>query len=332
MSREFSRGEIQAARAAESAARAERVVGTTPSEDVSHLLPPLTISTELEGHEQGPFPWLEYVVDLVGTEPCSRSRLLSALNDRVLTELAVPTLYGRPVGEEAWSTVYAAGVAEEFAEVALAWNMAPREGEPPSARDLRRHRDYLAHRLRPLGLKPRPRETVEAAVERGEELIHLRENWDVGVALVLRAPWLRRYDTRDLWDAAYALGMKWGHLELFHWHNRPGSPGDEHLISLWSVEEPGTFTPEWVAAGMTVSEVALGFSIARSPDPLGVFDRMVVAGRYLQSRLGGKLLVGQVAIATERVLNLWRGRVQTAAAELTDAGFPPGSSRALLLF
>ena len=86
------------------------------------------------------------------------------------------------------------------------------------------------------------------------------------------------------------------------------------------------------AAGMTVSEIALGFSIARSPDPLGVFDRMVAAGRYLQSRLGGKLLVGQVAIATERVLNLWRGRVQTAAAELTAAGFPPGSSRALLLF
>jgi cell division protein ZipA len=332
MSREFSRAELQAARAAESAARAERVVGTTPSEDVSHLLPPLRIPMEMQVREQGPHPWLEYVVDLVGPEPCPRARLLSALNDRVLTDLSFPMLYGRVVGEPAWTTVYGAGITEEFAELALAWNMAPSEGEAPSARDLRRHRDYLAHRLRPLGLKPRPRDTGEAAVQRGLELVHLRENWDVGVALVLRAPWLRRFDTRELWDAAYALGMKWGHLELFHWHNQSGLPGDEPLISLWSVDEPGTFTPEWVAAGMTVSEIALGFSIARSPDPIGVFDRMVAAGRYLQTRLGGKLLVGQVAIATERVLNLWRGRVQTAAAELTDVGFPPGSPRALLLF
>src|SRR5262249_20081549 len=151
MSREFSRGELQAARAAESAARAERVVGTTPSEDVSHLLPPLTIPVGLQAPEPGPYPWLEYVVDLVRAELCSRSRLLSALNDRVLSELATPALYGRAVGEQAWSTVYAAGVAEEFAELSLAWNMAPSEGEAPSARDLRRHRDYLAHRLRPLG-------------------------------------------------------------------------------------------------------------------------------------------------------------------------------------
>ncbi len=83
---------------------------------------------------------------------------------------------------------------------------------------------------------------------------------------------------------------------------------------------------------MTVPEVALGFSAPRSPDPVGVFDRMVAAGRYFQSRLGGKLLVGHVTIASERTLRLWRGRVQTAATELAAAGFPPGSAKALQLF
>ena len=83
---------------------------------------------------------------------------------------------------------------------------------------------------------------------------------------------------------------------------------------------------------MTVPEVALGFSVPRSPDAVGVFDRMVAAGRYFQTRLGGKLLVGQVAIASERTLHLWRGRVHTAATELTAAGFPPGSSKAMQLF
>ena len=332
MSPEFRVGERQAVPSTEDAARAERVVGTPPNKDVSHRLPPLTVAPEPAGRDYGPRPWLEFIVDLAGAAPCSRYSLLSVLSEQALADLGGPELYGRPVGEEAWTFVRAAEVPDRFDELALGWNLAPRMGDPPDARELRRHKEHLSRLLRPLGRKPRPRETTEQAEERGAELIRLRDNWDVGVALVLRAPWLRRYDTRELWDAAYALGMKWGHLDLFHWHNRPGLPGDEHLFSLWSVEEPGTFAPERVAAGMTVPEVALGFSVPRSPDPLGVFDRMVAAGRYFQARLGGKLLVGQVAIASERTLHLWRGRVHTAATELTAAGFPPGSSKAMQLF
>jgi hypothetical protein len=332
MGQEFRLGRLWTVPSAESVACAEQLVGMTPSEDASHLLPPLNVPPEPPARDYGPRPWLEFILDLVGPEPCPRSQLLSLLTDRVLEDLGGPELYGKPVGEEAWTFVRAAGVPEEFAELALAWNLAPREGEAPTLRELRRYRDDLTRRMRPLNRKPRPRESPEAAAERSVDLVRLREHWDVGVALVLRSPWLRRYDTRDLWDAAYSLGMKWGALELFHWHNQPGLPGDERLFSLWSVEEPGYFTPEWIAAGMTVPEVALGFSIPRSPEPLGVFDRMVAAARYMQSRLGGKLLVGPVAIASERTLRLWRCRVHTAATELTAAGFPPGSARAMQLF
>jgi cell division protein ZipA len=332
MGPEFRVGERQAVSSSEEAARAELVVGTHPSEDVSHLLPPLAMPPEPEVRDYGPRPWLEFVVDLAGAAPCPRARILSVLTDRALEDLGAPELYGRAEGEEAWTFVRAVGVPDAFADLALGWNLAPRVGNPPDAWELRQRKELLSRLLRPLDRRPRPRETTEAAEERSAELVRLRDNWDVGVALVLRAPWLRRYDTRELWDAAYALGMKWGHLELFHWHNRAGLPGDAHLITLWSVEEPGSFTPEWVAAGMTVPEIALGFSVPRSPDPLGVFDRMVAAGRYFQTRLGGKLLVGQVAIASERTLRLWRGRVHTAATELTAAGFPPGSSKAMQLF
>lgn len=332
MSQEFSLGEPETVVSRDSAAYAERVVGRKPGEDATHLLPPLAVATATDSRDYSPRPWLEYVIDLTGPDPCPRSRLLTALDSRTLAALGSPELYGRPVGEAAWTFVRAEGVPEAFTDLALGWNMAPRNGEAPTVHDLRRYRDRLAYQLRPLGRKPKPRALPEQAVERGEELARLREEWDVGVALVLRAPWLRRYDSRDLWDAAYALGMRWGHLQIFHWHNRRGLPGDEHLFSLWSLEAPGTFSPELVAAGMTVPEVALGFSVPRSPDPVGVFDRMVAAGRYLQTRLGGKLLVGPVAIASERTLSLWRGRVQTAAVELTAAGFPPGDPRTMQLF
>jgi cell division protein ZipA len=332
MAQEFRLGRLWPVIPAERVERAEQIVGMTPSEDASHLLPPLGLTPAAPAREYGPRPWLEFILDLVGPEPCPRVPLLSLLNERVLADMGGPELYGKPVGEEDWTFVRAPGVPDEFSELALGWNMAPREGEAPTARELRRFRDDLSRLLRPLNRRPRPREATEAAVERGDELVRLREQWDVGVALVLRSPWLRRYDTRVLWDAAYSLGMKWGALELFHWHNQPGLPGDERLFSLWSVEEPGYFNPEWVAAGMTVPEFALGYSIPRSPDPLGVFDRMVTAARYFQGRLGGKLLVGQVAIASERTLRLWRCRVQTALTELTAAGFPPGSSRAMQLF
>jgi cell division protein ZipA len=332
MSQEYRLGEPQTEPEVETCPPADPVIAPPPSEDASHLLPPLTVSLPAEAPDYGPRPWLEYVLDLVSPEPCQRERLLGLLSERALEEIGSPELYGRPVGEESWTFVRALGVPETFGELALGWNMAPREGEPPTVRELRRFRDVLAHRLRPLGRRPKPRELPEAACQRGADLIRLREDWDVGVAIVLRAPWLRRYDCREVWDAAYALGMEWGHLEIFHWHNRMRWPGDEHLFSLWSLEAPGTFTPELVAAGMTVPELALGFSIPRSPDPLGVFDRMIAAGQYLRSRLGGKLLIGPASIASETTIQMWRCRVQIAATELTSMGFPPGSARTMQLF
>lgn len=316
----------------ERAASEDRSVSPAGSETSSLLLPPLDVHPERTAPDYGPRPWLEYILDLVGPEPCPRSPLLSLLSDDLLTGLGNPELYGRPVGEESWTFVRAPGVPDQFEALALGWNLAPREGQPPDGRMLRRCRDELTRLIRPLSRKPQPREPVEAAVQRGADLVRLRDDWDVGVALVLRAPWLRRFDAQVIWDTACALGMQWGHLGIFHWHNRPGLPGDEYLFSLWSLEDPGTFAPEWVAAGMTVPAVALGFSVPRSPDPVGVFDHMVQAGRTLQSRLGGKLLVGEVAIASERTIRLWRSRIRTAAAELTGAGFPPGSARALQLF
>jgi cell division protein ZipA len=332
MSQEFSLGEPQTAPWVEAGEPAARVVGTTPSEDASHLLPPLTVPPRSAERDYGPRPWLEYVIDLVGEAPYPRAQLLSLLPEPLLEEIAMPELYGRPVGEEAWTFVRASGVPEEFRELAVGWNMAPREGEAPTVAALRRYRDLLAHRLRPLGRKLRPRELPERAAQRGAELARFRDHWDVGVALVLRAPWLRRYDAREVWDAACSLGLEWGHLEIFHWHNRMRWPGDDHLFSLWSLEAPGSFSPEEVAAGMTTPELALGFSIPRSPDPMGIFERMVTAGRYMQSRLGGKLLLGPVSVLSEVQLQLWRARIRTAMEQLTQAGFPPGAARTMQLF
>jgi hypothetical protein len=313
-------------------ARAVRAHSRRAEEADTARLAPLDLAPEPVTRDYGPRPWLEYVVDLVGPTPCPRSALLSVLTERVLEELGGPEVYGRALGEDEWTFAQVPGVPEQIEDLAFGWNLAPRCGDPPNPRLLRHYRDRLGRLLRPLERRLRPRETPEQAQGRSNELIRFRGDWDVGVALVLRAPWLRRYDTREIWDAATALGMRWGHLGLFHWHNQPGLPGDERLFSLWSIEAPGTFSPECAAAGVTVSEIALGFSIPRSPDPLAVFDRMVTAGRYLHARLGGKLLVGQVAIANERVLRLWRGRIRIAIDELTAAGFPPGSSRAMQLF
>jgi hypothetical protein len=330
MSQEFRLGQPRPTPEGEVVA-AGRLPEPGTSDLIAPLLPPLTLPGRAEDRDYGPRPWLEYLLELNGPLPFCRSRLLSLLSDPLLCELGSPELYAQPLGEERWTFLRAGVVAEELAAAVIGWNLAPRESDPPPPAALRRWRDVLAHRLRPLGVRLRAREAVERACERGGELVRLREDWDVGVAFVLRAPWHRRYDGRDLWEAAHALGLEWGHLAIFHWLNR-GGPGDERLFSLWSLEEPGTFSPERVAAGMTVGEVALGYSIARSPNPIAVFDRMVLAGRYLQRRLGGKLLVGPVSVATDRTLQLWRGRVRTAVEELTAAGFPPGSSRTMQLF
>src|SRR5712692_4258825 len=69
MGPEFRIGERQAVPSIEDAARAERVVGTQPSEDASHLLPPLSVAPEPRDRDYGPRPWLEFVVDLAGATP-----------------------------------------------------------------------------------------------------------------------------------------------------------------------------------------------------------------------------------------------------------------------
>src|SRR5947209_11341712 len=87
MGQEFRTEERRAVSPLVEAARAERVVGTHPSEDVSHLLPPLTVSPEPAERDYGPRPWIEWVVDLAGDATVTRTQLLSIFTEPVLEEL-----------------------------------------------------------------------------------------------------------------------------------------------------------------------------------------------------------------------------------------------------
>src|SRR4051794_10825328 len=107
MGQEFRTEERQAISPLVDAARAERVVGIHPSEDVSHLLPPLAAAPEPPARDYGPRPWLEWIVDIAGETPLPRAQLLSILTDAVLEDLGNPELYGRPVGEDDWTFVRA---------------------------------------------------------------------------------------------------------------------------------------------------------------------------------------------------------------------------------
>src|SRR5438270_7318072 len=93
MGQEFRTEERRAISPLVDAARAERVVGTRPSEDVSHLLPPLAVPPEPSDRDYGPRPWIEWVVDLAGETPATRAQLLSVLNEPVLKDLGGPELY-----------------------------------------------------------------------------------------------------------------------------------------------------------------------------------------------------------------------------------------------
>lgn len=329
--------ELFEATASESQARAEAVLPSEGSEDVSYLLPTFT-EEELsrptfdEDKDYLPSSKVDWVVhvDFPPMLVLRKADIGSVFDADWLNKNDRPTVFGFSPETLRWTYVYAAGVPETYSGLQIAWKMRPLDKDRPIPK--KQFESYkvgvgkAASTLRATGLRT-DLSPVEAE-KRSAELIELAASSAQGIEVVLQAPKGRTFDGKAIWDVMLCLGLRWGDMDLFHWEN-PGIPGDDHLFSVWTSTPPGYFFPEQISAGrVQTADLIFGFSIARTFKPEAMFDSMMKAVRYAQKRLGGTLVNVDGSQFSEVATRL---EICNVVRRLTSAGFEPGADDTLYL-
>lgn len=319
------------ATASESDERAARVLPMKGSEDVSSLLvrPKLPPAEE---PDYGPREAVEWVIDIAGGQDgvFKRSQILGVFDRDWCERNGRPTIYGRAVANKKWTYVDAAGVPDDYDQLALGFDFVSREPLTESRlNQIAQAADAAAKRVGASTTKARL--PVKAAADRARELdALLREFEDARAVVLLAAPEGKTFDGKAIWDVMMCLGLHWGDMDEFHWENDSRSRGDDHLFSVSSGTAPGYFLPEEITAGrLHVGNLVFDFSIPRSAEPKVVLEGMLAAASYAQKRLGGELVDGEGADLKPEVL---RKQVADITARLIKAGFPPGHHDTMRLF
>ncbi|MBC8101706.1 MAG: hypothetical protein H7Z41_03865, partial [Cytophagales bacterium] len=139
----------------------------------------------------------------------------------------------------------------------------------------------------------------------------------------------RAFSSRQVWRAAYALGLTWGEMDLLHWYD---SLSGAKRFTLSSLGQPGYFLPERAAEGEGIPGIALGFELPTAPSPLATYDRMAVALGYLRHRLGGFPVTTNGAELDADRLDEDRESLREAVEEMARSGIAPGSPEAARYF
>lgn len=171
-----------------------------------------------------------------------------------------------------------------------------------------------------------PVESAEKASKRIGEMV-ASCNRDVTVRLL--APSGAIFPGREIWDVMLCLKLPWGDMDLFHWPNQ-SAIGDSYFFSVSTSTPPGYFLPERIARNQVkVSDLVFSFSIPRSAGPLEVFESMLKAVEFTQSRLGGEIADSHGNPLRKDAV---RAEIKDVIERMKQAGFEPGANGTLRVF
>jgi hypothetical protein len=318
--------------------RVALALGPQALDDARHLLAPIRLPAPPRtmpdpGRRSGPDPNLEFVVDLIG-EPVSAGALSERFTAEARLILGFPRLWARlpgaPPGDVRWLRLADVAADVPLGAIAVTWPLtslptSPIEAAAELARYLGALRSYVGMPLRRSAV---PRETPLEAAARAERWLRIKDRFAHAVELRLMAQG-KPFSARDIWRAAYALGLAWGEMNLFHWSDAAtGVP----LFTLSATGEPGYFLPERAVEGERVAGIALGFELPTAGAPLEAFDRLAIALDYFRQQIGGRPTVAGGRELDAEQLDGERDAIEEAVREMTHAGIPPGSADAARLF
>lgn len=321
----------------ESEARANSVLPSEGSEDVSHLLVPPTLFDfpHADSDDSGYWPsskfcWIMHV-DFEGASKLRAGDVLEVFSRDWSSDWYRPDIFGYSPQDDHWAHLY--GGIKDGAYTKLRFSIqlfdSYREEQPWLSRSfLAGLKKSVQSGCRKLG---NPHFELRTSAEQGEqqatELRTLFELCNRDAIIVLRAPSDRMYEGRDIWDVMQCLGLSWGDMDQFHWRNSTDA-GDENYFSVWSSTSPGYFFPEDIAAGQVqTADLVFGFSIPRCAAPSSVLNEMVKAVSYAQGRLGGTVLDGQGRTFDK---NKMLEEINRVVGHLEKAGIDPGGDAQLI--
>lgn len=317
-------------------------LGPEPLPDARYLLPAVRLERPAKAAPlpDGPDTGTQFIVDAFGERRVPLGDVLAALTPGIRADLDFPRVWGRPPGtapvrEAGWfplplSEGDAISGDLPLGGVALTWPLTGLVSEgAEAARDLARYTAVAGQAFAPLGWDAvAPREAPDAAAARAAALNRIKGRFAQTIEMRLAAAG-KPFPSRDIWRAAYALGLTWGAMDLFHWSDPvTGTP----LFTLSSLGQPGYFLPERAAEGERVPGIALGFELPTAPAPLETYDRMAVAMDYLRHRLGGRTTAPTGADLDADRLYADRDALAETITQMRRAGISPGSPEAARYF
>ncbi len=317
-------------------------LGVEPLTDARHLLSPVPLpasSTVQPAPSDAPDESTSFVIEVSGPRLVPLLAIVETLNGDARIALDFPRLWGRTLGgaETAppwfplpYSPLDALPNADlPLGATAFSWALSGIVSQGNEAvRELNGYRSELEKRFAPFGWGVTLREAPGDAVARAARLHRIKSRFARAVEMRL-IPHGRPFPSRQVWRSAYALGLTWGEMDLFHW-NDPIS--GRRLFTLSSLGQPGYFLPERAAEGEGIPGLSLGFELPTAPAPLETFDRMAIALDYLRHQLGGKPTASDGAEMDAERLYLEREQLEEAVKALINTGISPGSPEAVRYF
>lgn len=326
----------------QSQARAEAVLPTQGSKDVSELLGTITFPDATPRDEDRdnylPEEATDWIVDIQFPEGSEFEvqRLAQRFDKSFREEHGGLTLYGKDAQTGFWTYLIAADGPTSVTGLKIAWDYYSAwkgdDADIANAEKYQARLDAIESALQADSIQAviQPNRTAEDAAARTLYLSNLPEEVDRTVVFVVVAPEGKLFEGREIWDVMLCLGLTWGDMDCFHWIN-PTGIGDDYHFSVETSTPPSYFLPEEIAAGrVQTQDLVFLFSLPRTAAPGEVATRMRKAVEYVQSRLGGEIVY---MIDDERYdFDSAQQEIQRIEAELNKNGFPPGSDAALRFF
>lgn len=316
--------------APETRQRVALALGSAPLEDARHLLPPVPLVPPFPPLPVGPQPATDFVIDFVGFSPTAFAMVQSLFHPAQRSDLGFVHLW---VQEERspkrWVPLSFEQAQGRVTAIALSWELAALLTEGTDAiQELAGYVLRAGERASRLFCSAVPRVLPEEAGNRAGRLIAMKTRFSRTIEMRL-LPMGRAFPARSVWRNAYSLGLRWGEMDLFYWHDpKTNLP----LFLLNSVGHPGYFLPERAAEGEGTPGIALSFELARCPMPLETYDRMSIALAYLRQHLGGFPRTAEGAELDADRLYEDRDALASDIQEMSRLEIAPGSPAAIRFF
>ncbi len=320
-------------------ARVALALGPEPLTDARRRLPPITLAPASPGASvpDGPNPSLEFIVELrrAASGAVLLAREAQAIwSGDIRARLDFPRVWAETTGRggaTVWILLHETAPDTRINALAACWELTGLLTLTPqdTVRELRRYARDADAVAQALQMTAQEQVAPDEAAVRAGRLLALRRRFGRGVEMRLiptRAP----FAARDVWRAAYSLGLEWGDLDLFHWRH---APTGARLFTLSALGQPGYFLPERAAEGQRIAAgIAVGFELPTCPAPLDVYDRLALALLYLQEKLSGRPAAPDGADLDADRLDEGRDALAKAVDEMKQAGIAPGSLEAARFF